>query len=60
MSEFSTKKETFMKKEESIDFIYHTYKRHLGSRTHSIAYLNWEKGLIKQMDQQEIGRFKLL
>ena len=40
LSEFCTKKETFMKKEICIDFVYHTYKRHLGNRSHA-ELRNW-------------------
>ena len=60
LSEFCTKKETFMKKEICIDFVYHTYKRHLGNRSHALAYLSWEKDLLNHMDEEEIIRFKVL
>ena len=60
LTEFCTKKETFMKKEFCIDFVYHTYKRHLGNRSHALAYLSWEKDLLNQMDDEEINRFKVL
>ena len=55
-----SKKGAFIKKENRIDFIYHTYKRHLGNRSHSRAYLSWEKGLLDHMDDQEKNRFKIL
>ena len=60
LNELCTKKEAFMKKEVCIDFVYHTYKRHLGNRSHSLAYLNWEKDLLNHMDEEEKNRFKVV
>ena len=60
LTEFCTRKETFMKRELCIAFVYHTYKRHLGNRSHALAYLSWEKDLLNHMDEEEINRFKVL
>ena len=49
-----------MKREVCIDFVYHTYKRHLGNRSHALAYLSWEKDLLNHMDEEEKNRFKVL
>ena len=60
LNELFTNKETFMKREVCIDFIYHTFKRHHGSKAHSLAYLSWEKDLLNHMDEEEKNRFKVV
>ena len=47
----------YPKTKDCVDYIYHTHKRHDGNKTHSKAYLAWEKNLLKRMDGQELKKF---
>ena len=46
-------------KKDCIDFNFHTYKRHKGSKSHANQYLKWEIGLINKMDKQELSFFNI-
>ena len=48
-----------MIKEKRIDFNFHTYKRHEGSKAHAEQYLKWETDLVDKMDEQELSFFNL-
>ena len=43
-----------------IDFNFHTHLRHQGNKEHAKNYLKWETNLIKNMDEEERGFFRLL
>ena len=58
-SDILTKSSSSPKKSECIDFVYHTYKRHLGNKNHAKSYLKWEKELLQRMDEQEKSKFKV-
>ena len=45
---------------ECIDFLFFTHRRHLGDPSHSRQYLDWELGLIDQLDEQERASFKIV
>ena len=47
----------YPKKTDCIDFVYHTHKRHSGSKNHAKKYLNWEMSLINKMDKEERKKF---
>ena len=49
-----------MVKKKRIDFNFHTYKRHEGSKDHAEQYLKWETNLVDKMDKQELSFFNLL
>ena len=44
---------------DRIDFIFHTHGRHDGDREASLAYLEWEVGLVDQLDEQERAVFRI-
>lgn len=46
-------------KKKHIDFNFHTYKRHEGSKVHAAKYLKWETDLVDKMDKQELSFFKI-
>ena len=50
---------TLFSKKDCIDFNFHTYKRHKGSKSHANQYLKWEIGLINKMDKQELSFFNI-
>ncbi|CAG9255307.1 Sulfurtransferase [Paraburkholderia unamae] len=45
---------------ERIDFLFFVHDRHAGNKAASRAYLEWELGLLAQLDGQERGAFRLL
>ena len=48
-----------MIKEIRIDFNFHTYKRHEGSKAHAKQFLKWETDLVDKMDEKELSFFNL-
>jgi cystathionine beta-lyase len=46
-------------KKKHIDFNFHTYKRHEGSKSHAEQYLKWETDLVDKMDEQELSFFNI-
>jgi len=44
---------------ECIDFLFFVHDRHEGNKASARAYLEWETGLIRQIDEQERGSFRL-
>jgi 3-mercaptopyruvate sulfurtransferase SseA len=44
---------------ERIDFIFHTLGRNDGNLDAARAYLAWEINLVKQLDAQELGVFRI-
>jgi hypothetical protein len=44
---------------ERIDFLFFVHDRHEGNRAAMRGYLQWETGLLKQLDEQERASFKL-
>ena len=46
-------------KKKHIDFNFHTYKRHEGSKAHAKQYLKWEIDLVDKMDEQELSFFNI-
>lgn len=44
---------------ERIDFIFHTVGRNEGNLDAARAYLAWEINLVKQLDAQELGAFRI-
>ena len=52
-------KPILLPKKDCIDFNFHTYKRHKGSKSHANQYLKWEIGLINKMDKQELSFFNI-
>ena len=46
-------------KKKHIDFNFHTYKRHEGSKAHAEQYLKWETDLVDKMDEQELSFFNI-
>lgn len=46
--------------DECIDFLFFTHRRHLGDLEHSRQYLEWELGLIDQLDDQERASFNIV
>ncbi|WP_028228509.1 rhodanese-like domain-containing protein [Paraburkholderia ferrariae] len=45
---------------ERIDFLFFVHDRHAGNKAASRAYLEWELGLVAQLDEQERGAFRPL
>ncbi len=45
---------------ECIDFLFFTAARHLGSEAASRQYLEWEIGLVDQLDEQERASFRIV
>lgn len=45
---------------ECIDFLFFVHDRHKGNKTSAKKYLEWETGLLKQIDEQVVDRFKVL
>ena len=46
-------------KKKHIDFNFHTYKRHEGSKAHAEQYLKWETDLVDKLDKQELSFFNI-
>ena len=44
---------------EGVDYLFFTGQRHIGNKEHMRQYLEWEIGLIGQLDTEERGSFKL-
>lgn len=44
---------------ERIDFMFHTHQRHDGNAEAARAYLAWEVDLVKRLDDQERGTFRI-
>jgi hypothetical protein len=44
---------------DCIDFLFFTAARHEGDASAARAYLDWETGLIGQLDAQERGAFRI-
>ena len=44
---------------EGVDYLFFTGQRHMGDKEHMRQYLEWEIGLIGQLDAEERGSFKL-
>jgi rhodanese-related sulfurtransferase len=44
---------------ECIDFVFFTAGRHEGNREAALQYLQWEVDLLKQLDEDEIGGFRI-
>jgi rhodanese-related sulfurtransferase len=44
---------------ECIDFVFFTAGRHEGNRAAALQYLKWEVDLLKQLDEHEIGGFRI-
>lgn len=44
---------------ERIDFLFFVHDRHEGNKEAARGYLTWETGLLKQLDDQERGSFRL-
>lgn len=44
---------------ERIDFVFHTHGRHDGNAEAARAYLAWEINLVRQLDAQELGIFRI-
>jgi rhodanese-related sulfurtransferase len=45
---------------ECIDFLFFVHDRHNGNKESAARYLEWETGLIAQLDQQELATFCIL
>ena len=45
---------------ECIDFLFFVHDRHDGNKESAARYLEWETGLIAQLDQQELATFCIL
>ncbi len=43
---------------DRIDFLFFVHDRHAGNKAASSAYLEWEMGLLAQLDEQERGAFR--
>ena len=41
-----------------IDYLFFVHNRHDGCLEAARKYLEWETGLIEQMDEQEVGMFR--
>ncbi len=44
---------------DCIDYLFFVHDRHAGNRDAMRAYLSWETGLIKQLDEQDKGSFRV-
>jgi len=44
---------------DCIDFLFFTAERHNGNRAAAQQYLDWETGLLAQLDSQDKATFKL-
>jgi rhodanese-related sulfurtransferase len=44
---------------ERIDFVFHTHQRHDGNVEAARAYLAWEVDLVRRLDEQERGVFRI-
>ena len=45
--------------EEAIDYLFFVHDRHKGNLAAAQAYLDWETGLVEQLDAQERSVFQI-